>query len=416
MRAEILAVGTELLLGQIVDTNSTFIAEELAAAGIDCHFQTRVGDNLERIVEALEVALGRSDAVVVCGGLGPTQDDITREAIAKVMGVALVRDEEALAILTDVFARRNRTMSPSNLRQADVPQGAAIIQQVQGTAPGLICPVGEKVLYALPGVPHEMREMVLRAVLPDLEARSGVPAVIASRTLRTWGLGESVLAETIASRLDELDAVGPGAPTIAFLASGIEGIKVRVTVKAPDLAVATARLDEEETVLRAMLGEIVFGTDDETMEFAVGDLLQRRGQTLATAESFTGGLISARVVAIPGASRWFRGGLVSYASEVKFDLLGLPEGPVVSAVAAAQMAEGARKLLDADVGLSTTGVAGPDPQDGLPPGTAFVGIALPGAEAAGFELSMVGSRNRMRDIATISSLDVLRRHLLATAE
>ena len=414
MRAEILAVGTELLLGQIVDTNSTFIAEELASAGVDCHFQTRVGDNLDRIVAALEAALGRSDAVVVCGGLGPTQDDITREAIAKVMGVPLEEDPEALTILTEVFSRRNRTMSPSNLRQAQVPLGATIIPQVQGTAPGLICPVGDKVIYALPGVPHEMREMVLRAVLPDLQARSGVPAVIASRTLRTWGLGESVLAETITSRLDELDAEGPGAPTIAFLASGIEGIKVRVTVKAPDLEHARKRLDAEEQVLREMLGEIVFGVDEQTMEYALGELLVARGLTLATAESFTGGLISARIVAVPGASRWFRGGLVSYASDLKFTLLKVPEGPVVSAAAAAQMAEGARQLLGADVALATTGVAGPDPQDGLPPGTAFVGVALPGQEAEGFELAMLGSRNRVRDIATISSLDVLRRRLLAS--
>ena len=416
MRAEIVAVGTELLLGQIVDTNSTYIGEELAAAGIDCYFQTRVGDNLDRIVSALEVALSRADAVVVCGGLGPTQDDITREAIAKVMGTPLEQDEEALAILTEVFASRNRTMSPSNLRQADVPLGARIIPQVQGTAPGLICPVGEQVVYALPGVPHEMREMVQRAVLPDLQARSGEPAVIASRTLRTWGLGESVLAETIASRLDELDAEGPGAPTIAFLASGIEGIKVRVTVKAADLETATARLDSEEATLRTMIGDLVFGVDDETMEFAIGRLLQRASLQLATAESFTGGLISARVVAVPGASRWFRGGVVSYASDVKFSLLKVDEGPVVSAEAAAQMAEGVRQLLGAEVGLATTGVAGPDPQDGLPPGTAFVGIALPGEAAIGKELSLVGSRNRMRDIATISSLDALRRRLLALGE
>jgi nicotinamide-nucleotide amidase len=191
---------------------------------------------------------------------------------------------------------------------------------------------------------------------------------------------------------------------------------VRLTVKAVDLETATARLDSEETILRSMLGDLVFGVDDETMEFAIGTLLQRANLQLATAESFTGGLISARVVAVPGASRWFRGGVVSYASEVKFSLLKVDEGPVVSADAAAQMAEGVRQLLGAEVGLATTGVAGPDPQDGLPPGTAFVGIALPGETATGQELTLIGSRNRMRDIATISSLDVLRRRLLAFRE
>jgi nicotinamide-nucleotide amidase len=236
--------------------------------------------------------------------------------------------------------------------------------------------------------------------------------VITSRTLRCWGLGESLLAETVAPRLEALDAEGPGAPTIAFLASGIEGIKVRVTVKATDHASASARLDVEEALLRGMLGEIVFGRDEETMEFALGQLLLERSLTIATAESFTGGLIAARIVAVPGASRWFRGGVVAYASELKFSLLKVAAAPVVSAQAAAEMAEGARRLLGADVGLATTGVAGPDPQEGLPPGTAFAGIALPGEEAVGAELALSGSRQRIREIGTISALDLLRRRLL----
>lgn len=413
MRAEIVAVGTELLLGQIVDTNSTWISEQLAESGIDCQFQTRVGDNIDRIVAVLGIALGRADAVIVCGGLGPTQDDITREAIAKVMGTPLQRDAEALAVLERVFADRHRTMSPSNLRQADVPKGASIIPQVMGTAPGLICPYGDQVIYALPGVPHEMREMLERGVLPDLRTRAGEPAVIKSRTLRTWGLGESVLAERIADHLSELDAVQPGGPTIAFLASGIEGVKVRVTVKAPDDRRAREALDLEESVLREMLGEAVFGVDAETMEYAVGAELLARGLTLGIAESYTGGLIASRVVAVEGASRWFRGGVVAYASDVKFDFLKVPEGPVVTAACARAMAAGARERLGCDVGLATTGVAGPDPQEGLPPGTAFVGIALPDKDPEGIALSLIGStRDRIREIGTITSLDTLRRRLL----
>lgn len=412
MRAEVVAVGTELLLGQVVDTNSSYIGEQLAASGIDCVFQTRVGDNLGRIEAALRLALERSDAVIVCGGLGPTQDDITREAIAAVMGVPLERDPTVLALVEAVFASRGRVMSPSNARQADVPLGARVIEQVTGTAPGLICPVGEQVVYALPGVPHELVEMLGRAVLPDLRRRAGEPAVIASRTLRTWGLGESVLAETIAGRFDELEGRGPDAPTIAFLASGIEGVKVRVSVKAAGSDEAVARLDEEERELRAILGDVVFGIDEETMEAAVGSLLIELGWSLGLAESYTGGLIASRIVSLPGASRWFRGGVVSYASDLKRSLLGVSPGSVVTVEAAAEMAEGARKLLGAEVALATTGVAGPDPQEGLDPGSAFVGIAIEGQETVGIALSLIGSRERVREMGTISSLDVLRRRLL----
>jgi nicotinamide-nucleotide amidase len=329
------------------------------------------------------------------------------------MGVTLERDLEVLGVVEQIFSARGRTMSPSNARQADVPKGATVIPQVTGTAPGLICPIGDQVVYAVPGVPHEMEEMLERAVLPDLRARAGEAAVIASRTLRTWGLGESVLAETVAERFDALEVRGAGAPTIAFLASGIEGVKVRVTVKAATRAEADIALDEEERELRAILGDVVFGVDEETMEAAVGRLLGAQGLTLAVAESYTGGLIAARIVSVPGASSWFSGGVVSYRSEVKHTVLGVPEGPVVSFEAAVAMAEGVRRLLRSDVALSTTGVAGPEPQDGLEPGNAFVGIALGGEPATAVALQLIGERNRIREMGTISSLDTLRRRLLA---
>ncbi|HEV8064846.1 MAG TPA: CinA family nicotinamide mononucleotide deamidase-related protein, partial [Acidimicrobiales bacterium] len=307
LRVEIVAVGTELLLGQVVDTNSTYISEQLAANGLDCHFQTRVGDNHARIVLALRTALARSEAVIACGGLGPTQDDITREAIAEVMNVPLRRDPQVLEAIRAMFASRNRAMPENNGRQADVPEGAALIHQTMGTAPGLICPVGQKVVYAMPGVPYEMHDMMTRAVLPDLLERSGEKAVIASRTLRTWGLSESGLAELIAPRIDELEQGGLGVPTIAFLASGIEGMKLRLTVKAADAAAAAAALDAEEVQLRALIGRAVFGVDEETMECAIGNLLLGRNLTLAVAESLTGGLLASRIVSVAGASRWFRG-------------------------------------------------------------------------------------------------------------
>src|SRR4051812_17957551 len=327
MRCEVVAIGTELLLGQVVDTNSSWIGEQLALSGIDSHFQTKVGDNHDRIVSALRLALDRSDAVIVCGGLGPTQDDITREAIAEVMGVPLELDVEVAARIEAMFASRGRRMAANNLNQAEVPVGATAIRDPQpGTAPGLIAPFGDKVIYAVPGVPHEMKEIITKAVLPDLRARSGETATILSRTLRTWGESESGLAERLADRIRYLDEIGN--PTLAFLASGIEGLKLRITAKAPDDATARELLDVEEMELRALLGELVFGVDDESMEHAVGVLLDAHEMTLGLAESISGGLMGARLTDVGGASGFFRGSIVSYASDVKFGLLGVPEGPV----------------------------------------------------------------------------------------
>jgi nicotinamide-nucleotide amidase len=411
MRCEVVAIGTELLLGQIVDTNSAWIGARLAEAGIDSYFQTKVGDNLGRIVGCIRQALERSDAVILCGGLGPTQDDITREAIAEVMGVPLVRSAELVERITALFASRRREMAANNLRQADVPDGASAIPEMPGTAPGLICPVGAKVIYAVPGVPHEMQAMLRGTVLPDLQRRAGVRAVIRSRVLRTWGHTESGLAELLAPRMLELDVLGN--PTLAFQASGIEGIKVRITAKAADDASAAAILASEEALLRPLLGEIVFGIDEQTMESVVVDLLQERGLTLALAESVSGGLAATRVSAVPGAGDVLRGALVAYASEVKFALLDVPEGPVVCATAARAMAAGVRQLLGADVGLATTGVAGPDEQDGQPVGTVFLGLAL-GEHVETREVRLPGDPDRVRQYAVISVLDLLRRRLLGT--
>ena len=408
MRCEIIAVGTELLLGQIVDTNSAWMGEHLALAGINSHFQTKVGDNLERIVSCIRLGLERSDAVILCGGLGPTQDDITREAIAEVMGVRLVRKSEIADRIRAMFAARGRAMPDNNLRQADVPDGATVIAQMPGTAPGLVCPVGDKVVYAVPGVPHEMREMLTGTVIPDLQNRAGFTAVIRSRVLRTWGQSESGLAEMLAGRIEELDA--PGNPTLAFQASGIEGIKVRITAKAGNPEEAEAILAAEEARVRAILGDLIFGVDNETMESVVIDILRDRGMRLGMAESLTGGLMGARFTSIPGASDVFRGSIVSYASDVKFSLLGVPEGPVVTEQAAKAMAEGARRVLGADVALATTGVAGPAEQEGQPVGTVFLGLAMDGVSEAQ-RVRLPGDRQRIRQYAVISAVDLLRRHL-----
>jgi nicotinamide-nucleotide amidase len=426
MRIEIVAIGTELLLGQIADTNSAWLGDQLASAGVTSHFHQAVGDNHERITMAFRTALARSDGIIVCGGLGPTQDDITREAIADVMGVELVRDPEIVELITSFFGARGRSMSANNLRQADVPVGASLIPQVMGTAPGLICPLGNKVIYAVPGVPYEMAEMFERGILPDLRARmaeAGEEAVIVSRVVRTWGASESGLAEALQGRIDVLDAedtdadgVPAGSVTLAFLASGIEGIKVRITARAATLPEGTALLDREEKAVReaieAELGDIVFGLDDESMEVAVAAQLRARGLTLGVAESLTGGLIASRLVNVPGASSWFRGGVVAYHEQVKFDLLAVPVGPVVSEAAAAAMAEGVCRATGSDVGLGITGVAGPDEQEGVAPGSMFVGLALPGGATVTREVRVPGDRERVRQYGAISALDLLRRALI----
>jgi competence/damage-inducible protein CinA-like protein len=412
VRCEVVAVGTELLLGQVVDTNSAWLGDRLALAGIDCHFQTRVGDNEERIASAVGVALGRSDAVLVCGGVGPTPDDVTREGVARALDAPLERDPVMVERIRRIFESRRREMAASNLRQADLPKGATFILQERGTAPGLICPAGEngeKVVYVVPGVPQELEEMVERAVIPDLERRAGPKATIRSRMLRTWGMSESAVAEKVADRVE-----GQSNPTIAFLAQGIEGLKVRITAKAPDAAAAGRMLDEEEAALRARLGDIVFGVDDQSMEKVVADLLVERDLTLGVAESLTGGLVASRLAETEGASKWFRGSVVSYHSKVKYDLLDVPEGPVVCEEAAVAMAVGACKALEADVGLGITGVAGPTPQEGKPVGTVFMAVAC-GESVEAREEHFPGDRQHVRQFATITLLDMLRMRLLDDA-
>ncbi|MFZ8967143.1 MAG: CinA family nicotinamide mononucleotide deamidase-related protein, partial [Ilumatobacteraceae bacterium] len=355
MRCDVVAVGTELLLGQIVDTNSSWLGEQLAAAGLDSCLQVKVGDNQARIVAALRSVLRDADAIIVCGGLGPTHDDITREAIAEVMGVQLRLDEVVADRIALMFSSRNRKMSENNLRQAMVPIGATIIEQKRGTAPGLICPVGDKVIYAVPGVPYELHEMYERAILPDLLARSGEQRKIASRVLRTWGESESGLNERLQPIIDDLDKAGN--PTLAFLASGWEGIKVRLTGRGSDSAEVSALLDAWAERVRVLIPEVVFGYDTDTMESVVLDLLRKRNLTIGVAESVTGGLVAGRLTATAGASDVMRGGVVAYASDVKFEVLGVPQGPVINEETARAMALGVCRTVGSTVGLALTGVA-----------------------------------------------------------
>jgi nicotinamide-nucleotide amidase len=415
MRVDVLAIGTELLLGQIVDTNSAWIGEQLAAVGIDTYDHRKVGDNQARMVGSLRDLLRGADAVIVCGGLGPTQDDVTRDAIAELMGVPLVRHDDLVEHIASLFGGRGREMAANNLRQADVPVGGDVIPNPIGTAPGLQCEVEDpsgsgrkKVIYAVPGVPYEMQLMITEHVLPDLLARSGERSVIVSRSLKTWGTSESGLAEMIAGRVDTQSN-----PTIAFLARGIEGLYVRLTAKAETDEEARALLDAEEAELRPIIGELIFAIDDDTMESVVLDLCKARGWSLGVAESLTGGLVGARLANVPGASHAYRGSVASYATQVKRSLLGVEAEHVVSEQAAIEMADGACGALGCEVALSITGVAGPDEQDGQPVGTVWFGIALPGHETAAVTARLPGDRERIRQFSTISGLNLLRMRLLA---
>jgi len=412
MRCEVIAVGTELLLGQIVDTNSSYIGEQLALAGIDSHYQTKVGDNADRMRASIELALSRSDAVIMCGGLGPTQDDITRNVIADVMGVELETRPELVDRISAMFSSRGRKMPKNNLLQAQVPVGGEPIAIQPGTAPGLACPVGKgQVIYAVPGVPWEMRAMVDGFVVPDLAERAGIASVISSRVIRTWGQSESGLAELLGDEIARLDQSGEA--TIAFLASGIEGLKVRITVKAATEDEATAALRGEEARVRSIIGDdIVFGFDDDTMESVVVDLCRAQGLKLAVAESLTGGLIGQRITSHAGVSDVFQGSIVSYADSVKADILGLDGIASISDEGARAMAEGAARVLGAQVSVGVTGVAGPDPAGGYDVGTVFMATHLDG-ETETLMVEWPFDRRRIREFTTITVLNQLRKRLLA---
>jgi nicotinamide-nucleotide amidase len=410
VRAEIVAVGTELLLGQISNTNARWMSEGLARIGVDVLHHETVGDNLDRIVEAIRLASERSDVVLVTGGLGPTQDDVTRDALAKLAGVGMVRHAELERMLREKFRAFGRAQMPeSNLRQADVPEGARYLTPERGTAPGLVLdlPAGARV-YAVPGVPEEMVEMMESTILPELVERGGA-GVVRSTVLRCAGIGESRVAEI----LDDLFASSEN-PTIAFLASSGE-VRIRITAKTESAEAADRLIAPVADEVRRRLGDVVFSEADETLEEAVVRLLTASGRTLACAESITGGGVGERITAVPGASAVFIGSAVVYTIDAKASVLGVPretlDGPgPVSEPCAREMAVGARRLFGSDLGLALTGAAGPEPHGGAPPGEIWV--ALQGtdvAHARGFRVP--GERDRVRRWAEQAALDLVRRHL-----
>jgi nicotinamide-nucleotide amidase len=407
VRAEIVGIGTELLLGQIANTNAQKISSALATIGVDVFFHSAVGDNLERMSQLIEDALRRSDVVITTGGLGPTPDDLTREAIAKVLGVGRARNDDLAERLRSFFERRGRTMPASNLRQVDLPEGAVAIT-AEGTAPGFYIEHQMGLLIALPGVPWEMEAMLEKTVVPLLRERAG-PMVTVSREVLVGGLGESHTHERIADIVDEQSN-----PTIAYLA-GYGLVRVRLTAKAERENSARALIEPVEKDIRGRLGEFAVPDEGSSLPQVVGNMLRRRRATVAVAESLTGGLIGAALTDAEGASDFFLGSAVAYATLAKRELLAVPgdvldtDGPVSERTARA-MALGAARVFGADLGLSATGVAGPAEQDGAPVGTIYVGAHL-GDRTEVRHVRGYGDRDSIRRIAVTAALDLARRVL-----
>ena len=407
MNAEIIGVGTEMLLGQIANTNAQHISRELAAIGVGVYWHTAVGDNLERMREAIARAMARADYVIITGGLGPTPDDITREGVAAATGRVLKRDPALEKKVSDIFAGLGRPMPEENLKQADLPEGAEAIDP-EGTAPGFSLEHEGAVVYALPGVPWEMKGMLEKSVLPDLKRRAGAGAIVSTQIL-VVGLGESHTHQLIADLVDEQTN-----PTIAFLAGGGQ-VRVRITAAAESEGAARSLIAPVDAALRERLGDAAVEGDHGSIVQAVTHILRDRNLKLGAAESLTGGLLGVEMTKAAGASEVFLGSLVCYDSDIKHKVAGVPreilEGPgPVSEEAAAALAEGAARVFGADLGLSTTGVAGPEPHDGQPVGTVFVGASFDGRTEVR-KIRGYGDRDNIRALAVTAAVDLGRRLL-----
>ena len=400
MITEIVAVGTELLLGQITNRNAATIGAALAETGFDVHHSVIVGDNLGRLATVLTTAVARADAVIVTGGIGPTQDDLTREAICQAFDLDMKFSDEYATALRTRWESLGREMPESNYRQAEYPDGAEMLPNPKGTAPGLMLVVENTPIFVLPGVPEEMAFLLRREVIPRLLAGRGEDSVVHSRVLRSWGRSEAQVGEL----LDDLYR-GKTNPSIAFLASAGE-IKVRITAKARDRETAETMIEPVDAEVRRRLGNSVFGRDDETVSAIIARNLVERSWTIGTAESATGGLVAAELSSLPGSSAYFRGAVVAYTPDLKESWLGVDADAQVSEETALLMAAGARKTLSADVAIAVVGSAGPEPLE-QPVGTMIVAVATPEGEQA-HTLRLPGDRERVRIYATTGALHLAR--------
>ena len=414
MSAEIICVGTELLLGEILNSNAQFLAEELAQLGIPHYYQTTVGDNPQRIHQVIATAIQRSSILIFTGGLGPTPDDLTTEAIADFFETPLIERPEIIADITEKFTRINRPIAESNYKQALLPQGADILDNPTGTAPGLIWqPRPGITILTFPGVPSEMKRMWKDIAVPYLKSQGWGKERIYSQVLRFRGIGESSLAEKVAP-LFELKN-----PTVAPYAA-LGEVRLRVSSKATSEAEALAAIEPVATQIREIAGLDYFGQDEETIASVVGKLLRQKGQTVSVAESCTGGGFGGMFTEIPGSSGYFYGGIIAYDNQVKIKLLGVNSEDLdtfgaVSPEVAEQMALGVKHSLQTDWGLSITGIAGPEGgTDSKPVGLVYLGIADPQAnvESLKFQFGDTRGRSGIRYLSASNALDQLRRRLL----
>ncbi|MGB5901139.1 MAG: competence/damage-inducible protein A [Geitlerinemataceae cyanobacterium] len=414
MTAEIICIGTELLLGDILNGNAQYLARELAALGIPHYYQTVVGDNPERIHQVIDIATRRSQLLIFTGGLGPTPDDLTTETLANFFGVSLIERPEILEDIAQKFARRGREMSTSNRKQALLPQGAEILTNPIGSAPGIIWqPRSQLTILTFPGVPSEMHRMWHDIAVPYLRSQGWGRQIFASRTLKFWGIGESTLAEKASSLLDGVN------PTVAPYAN-LGEVKLRVSARANSVAEAEALIAPVEQQLREIGGNYCFGCDDDTLATAVGRLLLASGETLGVAESCTGGGLGRMLTEVPGSSRYFWGGVIAYDNRIKMSLLDvtaedLDAQGAVSHPVAQQMAVGVRNQLGTNWGVSITGIAGPDGgTETKPVGLVYIGLASPDGSVTSSEYRFGETRGRewIRHVCACSALDLLRNALL----
>jgi nicotinamide-nucleotide amidase len=415
MRIALLAVGDELLLGDVVNSNAAWLGRRLSDAGFEVVASAVAADDVASIGSVLRQLLAEAEAVVVCGGLGPTSDDLTREALAALAGVRLRRDAGLERAVTRWYTSRGLPAPAGALRMADVPEGAAAVGNAAGIAPGVRLEIGGRLVVAVPGVPAEMRDMVERLVLPDLLARRGKPQAIVTRTVHVALLGEAMVAERLLPVADDIARAGV---RLAYLA-GLGAVQVRLTATAPDRQAADDALRPLVQRVRDLIGDAACGVDNETLDRTVHRLLAADSATVAVAESLTGGLLGSVLTDMAGSSKTFQGGVTAYATGLKASLLGVDPrllqrvGAVDSAVAR-QMAIGVRIKLDATYGVATTGVAGPEAQDGRAPGTVHIAVAGP-AGAVVRSLTLAGGRDRVRRLTVVHALDLLRRVLCGFA-
>lgn len=402
--AEIITIGTELLLGQLVDTNTAVIAAALAEIGVDVFRESSVGDNESRIAQSLREALARADAVILAGGLGPTVDDLTREAVAAATGLPLELDQAVVDDLRAFFTSVGRRMSPNNARQAMFPRGATVLENPKGTAPGFALEIDGKIIAVMPGPPREMEPMLREHVLPLLARRFGLRSVIATRVLRTVGISES----EVDARIADLFRAGVN-PSIAVLAH-LGQVDVKLTAKAQTREAAHALIEQLAPEIRRHLGEHIFSDDGASLPEALGTALRRQGWSLATAESCTGGLLGTMITSVPGSSDYYRGGAVSYSNEAKSHLLGVPPDLIarhgaVSQEVAAAMASAVREKLGSTIALSITGVAGPGGgTPDKPVGLVFIGFADATGSVEVQRLQIPGDREAVRHRAALRAL------------